>query len=418
MSKFLKYALLITAIVTVFALCASAQVYVIDTMDDVSLWTGNGITQETENYKEGTGAIKSESVELLQMQRKFAEPMDLSAYENNGVVSVWVYINDVDIFAARDNSLEFTSSGTCDQLESAVTLDDYWFENGWNHLYFTMGDFASNDADWSAINYIRAYKFTEGSNYWIWDDIKIGFESDFGIGKVKLTDNATLIESFDDPAAFTVDTAAAIEGTGCATASADSEVMIISRAYDTPIDISRAADNGYVYCWIYVKDAASLRTTDGQLELTSSGGCDVNEMGWVLPSLVEFHDGWNEILLPFPDSTDCDLSAVNFMRLYLFTDNPNTIMIDKLMIGVGEDFGIAPETEPPTEAVTEPATVAPTEGDAETTAAEGDVTEAPADSGSSSSSNNTAIYIIIAIAAVIVIVVIIVIVVNSKKKKK
>ena len=416
MPKYLRLALLVVAVLAVFTIGASAKVFVIDNMDDATLWTSNGtVTQETANIKEGTGAVKDEAAaDLLQIQRKFDTPMDLSAYEDEGVISVWVYVDNIDSFVEKDNQLEFTSSGTCDQQESGITLDTYWFEAaGWNHLLFTMGDFASYDADWSAINFIRAYKFlnTGATNYWIWDDIKIGLESDFGIGKVKVSDTATLIENFDDPAAFTVDAAAAIEGTGAATATGSNPV-VIQRIYETPIDISRIKDNGYVYLWLYVENAADIKTEDGQFELTSSGGPDANEISWVIPTTVELKDGWNELLLgPIDPSTDCDLSAVNFMRLYLFSNADNTIKLDKLMVGVGEDFGIMPETEAPTEA---PATEAP----ATTASAAGDTTAAPADNGAAASDTNYTVFIIIGVAAVIVVVVIIIIVANSKKKKK
>lgn len=415
MSKYFKLALLVVAVFAIFTIGASAKVYVIDNMDDATLWTGAGVTQETSNIKEGTGAVRVDSTTILQMEHKFATPMDLSAYEDDGVISVWVYVDNTDSFAERDNSLEFTSSGTCDQQESAITLGTEWFEAGWNHLLFTMGDFASYDADWSAINYIRAYKFlNDGSaNYWIWDDLKIGLESDFGIGKVKVQDSATLMESFDDPAAFTVDTANAIEGTGCATATGTAPI-IIEHKYDTPIDMSRIKDGGYVYVWIYVENAAELQTADGQLELTSSGSCDVNEMGWVLPSLVTFQDGWNEVLLEIDPASECDFSAVNYIRLYLFSNVENTIKIDDLKFGVGEDFGIEPETVATTVAETEaPATAA------DTTASAADTTAAVTDGTSTSStSSSTAMIVIIIVAVVIVVVVIVIIAANSKKKKK
>ncbi len=415
MSRNLKIVLLLIAMIAVFTVAASAKVFVIDNMDDSSKWTGNGgAVQETENIKEGTGAVRANNSTLLQIQRKFDTPMDLSAYEDNGVISVWVYIDNVDTFETKDNSLEFTSSGTCDVEESCITLDNDLFEQGWNHLLFTMDDFASYDANWSAINFIRAYKFVNGANYWIWDDIKIGLESDFGMGKVKITNKASLVEGFDDPAAFTVDTANAVEGTGCATASAPSDVMTISRKYDKPIDLSRIKDNGYVYVWIYVENAAALRTNDGQLELTSSGKSDVNELGWTLPKEVTFKDGWNEILLKVDPKTECDLSAVNYMRLYMFTDSENTIKIDRLMAGVGEDFGIMPETEPVTEA---PATTeAATNAVDTTTAADG--TTAPAEAnGENPASANYGVYIIIGAAVLVVIIVVVIIVANGNKKK-
>lgn len=417
MSKLIKLSLMVIALFAILAISASAKITVIDNMDDITPWTGNGVVAlETENIKEGTGAIRSDDATLLQIQRNFTEPLDLSAYEDDGVISVWVYVDNIDTFASRDNQFEFTSSGGCDVEESGINIGNEWFEQGWNHLLFTMGDFSSYDADWSRINFIRAYKFVEGNNYWIWDDLKIGLESDFGIGKVKVGQNAKLVESFDDANVWNVDTANAIEGTGCVTATGTAPVTI-ERKYDTPMDLSVLKNDGYVYMWIYVENAGLIQSQDGQFELTSSGQCDVNELSWVLPQTVEFKDGWNEILLQVDPNTDCDLSAVNYMRLYLFNDAENTVKIDKLMVGTGPDFGIKPpETEPPeTEA---PATQAPVTD--EPSDGVPDDTTAPTTDGDTAvaETNNTALIIIIVAAIVIVIVVIIIIVANAKKKKK
>lgn len=413
MTKLIKITLMTLALLAMLSICASAKIIVIDNMDDVSPWTGRGkVTLETENIKEGTGAVKSEDSTLLQIQRNFKEPLDLSEYEDDGVISVWVYIDNIDNFDSRDNQFEFTSSGNCDVEESAINIGNEWFEPGWNHFLFTMADFSSYEADWSRINFIRMYKFMTGPNYWIWDDLKIGHESDFGIGKVKVKKEAQLAESFDDSNAFNVDTQYAIEGTGCATATGTGSI-IIERKYDTPMDLSVLKENGYVYVWIYVENAAALQKSDGQLELTSSGTGDTNELSWALHDNVEFKDGWNELLLQVDPNTDCDLSAVNYLRLYLLSDTENTIKIDRLMVGTGPDFGLKPpETEPP-------ATEAPeTEPPAET--AEGE-TSAPAGEGEAEDaepdSSNTILIIIIA-AVVIVVILVIIIAASSKKREK
>lgn len=413
MSKCFRLLILISALLAVFCIGASAKVVVIDNMDDATPWSGSGkVSLETENIKEGTGAVKCENNTLLQIQRNFTEPLDLSEYEDDGVISVWVYVDNIDTFDTRDNQFEFTSSGNCDVEESSININNEYFEEGWNHFLFTMGDFASYDADWSRINFIRAYKFVTGDNYWIWDDLKIGHETDFGIGKVKVTSGAKLIEGFDDSAKFSVDTANAIEGTGCATATGTAPI-IIEHKYDTPMDLSVLKENGYVYVWIYVENAGALQKGDGQLELTSSGTCDVNELSWVLHNVVEFKDGWNELLLEVDPSTDCDLSAVNYLRLYLFSDTENTIKLDRLMVGTGPDFGLKPPAPPETEA---PATEAPaTEAEAEAPAA--DDTAAPADEGTAAESGSSNAVVIIIIAAVVIVVIVIIIVAVSKKKK-
>jgi len=412
MAKYLKFVLLFALIVTVFTVGASAKLLLIDNMDDKTPWSGVNVVPETENIKEGTGAMRSslaagadgENTYVL-MQRNFKEPLDLSMYEDDGVVSAWVYVDDVDLFK-DPGQWEWTSSGTCDIEESSINLQTFYFETGWNYLMFPIDDFELHDADWTRINFIRIFKFSAGPNYWIVDDIRIGLRSDYGMGKVKLKDTATMFETFDE-GFENIDDFYNIEGTGCATASTEGDLMQISRVYETPIDISRIKDFGFVYVWIYVENGAAI--TDGQLELTSSGKPDVEELSWTFPAAFEFKDGWNELLLEVDPNTECNLAAVNFMRLYLFTSEPNTMKIDKLMVGEGPDFGKMPVTEPPTQAETDP----PANPGENNPTGENNGNETPNDEPS----DNTVLFIIIGVVAAVIIAVVIIIAISSKKKK-
>ncbi|MHB1152149.1 MAG: hypothetical protein ACYCWE_15580 [Eubacteriales bacterium] len=407
MPRYLKF-VIITAIFFIlfsFNVCALT---VIDNMDSATGWMGGKL--ETENIKEGIGAIRIDSPTLLQFNKKFTEPMDLSMYEEDGIVSFWIYFEDVDVFAERDNSLEFTSSGSADVEESGFTLDSFLFENGWNHMLVSLDEFVSYDADWTRINFIRFYKFTEGANTMIVDDIKIGTPADFGVGKVPVKDTATLFESFDSAEGFdsqTVESVRNIEGAGAIATTSDS-LLSISKTYATPVDMSRIVENGYAYIWVYIEDP-SLLTEGGSIEITSGGVYDTEETSWNLDDSFELKAGWNELLLDVSqaDLNECDFSRVNFIRTFMFTSGVNTMMLDKMYMGIGEDFGI--QTEPPE--TDPPATEAPA-----TETAAGDVTE-PADSGTAEN-NNTILYIIIAAAAVAVIIIIIAVVAKSKKKSK
>lgn len=402
----LKFAILTAAIVVFLAFNVSAAITVIDNMDDAAGWTGGKL--ETENIMEGAGAMRVDSSELLQFNKAFSEPMDLSMYEEDGVVSLWVYFEDVELFGDRDNAMEFTSSGTCDVEESGFNLDNWLFENGWNHLLIDMDEFVSYEADWSKINYIRFYKFTEGDNTMIVDDIKIGTAADFGIGKIPVKDSATLFESFDLADGFDpphVEVSANIEGTGAISTTSDS-LLSISKIFAEPVDLSRIIDNVYAYIWIYIEDP-SLLTDGGSVEITSGGIYDTEETSWNLDDSFEFKAGWNELLLDVSqaDLNECDFSRVNYIRVFMYTSSSNTMMLDKMYLGVGEDFGIRtepPETEPPAITETETAVVGDTE--AETA---GEKTQ--------QGDNKLIMYIIIAAVVAAVVIVIITAIVKSKK---
>ena len=71
--------------------------------------------------------------------------------------------------------------------------------------------------------------------------------------------------------------------------------------------------------WVYVTDHATIKS--GNIELTSSGVSDVDEMSWaVLDHLKQ--DGWNEVWLPIstercnPSLGITDLKSVNYLRLF------------------------------------------------------------------------------------------------------
>ncbi len=78
---------------------------------------------------------------------------------------------------------------------------------------------------------------------------------------------------------------------------------------------------------LYTCDKDVLSTGAGQLELSSSGKCDVAELAFPSDSIISQirQDGWNHISLPLawgaPNSTDSsqrfDNTAVNFFRFYL-----------------------------------------------------------------------------------------------------
>ena len=105
------------------------------------------------------------------------------------------------------------------------------------------------------------------------------------------------------------------------------------------VDLSAYRD-GYVYFNVYIEDS-SLLAGNAFFELSSSGTCDVNEISWGLGNSL-FHDGWNEIMLRVSDGSftggETDFTAVNYMRLYIFTNGNNTMRLDNIKIGNSDDY--------------------------------------------------------------------------------
>ena len=90
---------------------------------------------------------------------------------------------------------------------------------------------------------------------------------------------------------------------------------------DTPLDVS-AYTEGYLHMWVYAEDASRLHW--GQIELTSSGTCDHEEIGWLVTTYIK-KDGWNELYLPLATASktggDFDATALNYLRLFIIWDD-------------------------------------------------------------------------------------------------
>ncbi|MBE6661124.1 MAG: hypothetical protein E7605_06945 [Ruminococcaceae bacterium] len=102
----------------------------------------------------------------------------------------------------------------------------------------------------------------------------------------------------------------------------------VHRVWSTPVDAgeaNRLEFDLYVSC----ADAYYTLTGGESLELTSSGVPDQEEIAWNLTSF-EVVDGWNHIVLQLPRDGACDLSRINFMRLYANANNYGEAFVLKL----------------------------------------------------------------------------------------
>ena len=98
------------------------------------------------------------------------------------------------------------------------------------------------------------------------------------------------------------------------------------------IDISEYA-KGYLHFYVYCSDISKLGD-QGQIEITSSGVCDVNEYNWSLAQYVT-KTGWNEIWLDLHTAGTtggaADLSNINYMRIYALNATA-TFYIDNIEV--------------------------------------------------------------------------------------
>ena len=90
-------------------------------------------------------------------------------------------------------------------------------------------------------------------------------------------------------------------------------------------------ETGFLSLWLYVSDDG-LFDGNGQIEITSSGGPDVDEFSWSIASL-DLIMGWNELVLPISSATrlgNPDLDAINYFRIYQPLSGSVTAKIDDI----------------------------------------------------------------------------------------
>ncbi len=124
---------------------------------------------------------------------------------------------------------------------------------------------------------------------------------------------------------------------------------LFTQEFSTPVDVSSCANSGgYLHMWIYVEDVVKFQTaSDCELELTSSGKSDVQEINWSLKRYIT-SSGWTELYLPF-DSAEVTLGnrddtergefesqALNYVRLYISGAEATTYIIDDISVCMGK----------------------------------------------------------------------------------
>jgi|GEM_PF-5970496 hypothetical protein len=86
---------------------------------------------------------------------------------------------------------------------------------------------------------------------------------------------------------------------------------------------------------VFVKGSAKF-VDNGQFELTSSGSCDQQEFHWGSTLGFGIHDGWNYLIYPIAKGQNDNgalYSAINYLRLYQFSDAEFTFNITDIEIG-------------------------------------------------------------------------------------
>jgi hypothetical protein len=126
----------------------------------------------------------------------------------------------------------------------------------------------------------------------------------------------------------TVQGTAALEFTG----STEQEYY---KVFSQPYNAQGTPSETVLQFWYYVEDP-SMFDSANQVEISSSGGSDVNEYSW---SLSNLKSGWNFIQLPVSSASRTgspNLNAINWFRLYRFKNGTTTTRVDAIQL-IGEN---------------------------------------------------------------------------------
>lgn len=104
------------------------------------------------------------------------------------------------------------------------------------------------------------------------------------------------------------------------------------KAFDTEV----TREKGVLQFDFFISDMSVYDTNyAGQIEITSGGNPDVEELHWNFFGDLRLHNGWNRIVLKLSEAEavggEIDLSAITFFRIYhLKSSGPSDVMIDNI----------------------------------------------------------------------------------------
>jgi len=317
--------------------------------------TVEGLIWDDKDFKSGGGSISvtSKPHDSEPGYTQFLTPgeesggirprFDISSIPFEGAhMLLTMYCSDATHFERSANGqIEIGSAGIFDQEEICWTFGEFELRDGWQTLDLSlpegnaMGSIRTSKLDW-----FRLYHLKEQSPTTLkFDEIRFYYK--------------TLVDACDEESTWTstngltLDESDFKEGEACVAGKNKEGIFSIEKKYKKSYYAPARKSDGYLQFWMYVSDPTPFSTGGGQIEITSSGTCDVQELGWSIPTL---NKGWNKIVLKLSDGVarggDIDLKHINFFRVWSKMDGVAqgavTVKIDAIRFF---QEGYAPEDE-------------------------------------------------------------------------
>lgn len=342
---------------------------IFDNADLTDDWGQTGTNSlNTEDKKEGVASVKFTITSGLdlRMQKKLTRPIITQLTKETAQLNFWLWIEDASKLDLRTGQIEITSSGGPDVNEFNWPTASLSLKDGWNEVKLAVSQAsASGDggADLDAINFFRMYfKLTEATTTPFSvaiDDVK------FVVAEVT-TDpvDHLLLDACDDITGWNRGMAAELllntvdkkvgtgslsfifknkpDGTPTSTVEGGSGALEFKKAFVTPSNPEIDFEDGKFTFWLWIADVSEIdwAAKNSQIELSSSGGPDKDEIHWFPSQIENPQNGWNKVELKLSEGEaqggTIDLANINFFRIYLratglvSAENPLTVGIDHL----------------------------------------------------------------------------------------
>lgn len=347
---------------------------------DTVLYPVNSVPQKL-NYdpdyiKEGSGSYLTDAGSRKNGEEIFcfavgkdSKIADISRYMQDGYLHFWLYIDGDYHFT--NGQMELSSSGMQDKAE--IHWDPVQFselKQGWNEIVLPLAQASKNsEFDPSKLNFMRLYIFTDDKQYgkYYIDDIyfyrtKSAGNEETSMRKLVI-DNCDQVGNVGISVKMTYDPAFVKEGTGSYLSEGskrkNGNELFLLRNTSGGWNISEYMKDGYLHLWVYFTDAEVFKAVE--LEVTSSGNCDKQEMNWQISHFRNLKQGWNEIILPLAEASniasDFNPEKANFIRMFTITQDgtwgdyyiDDVYFFRYVSTGAGDEEESAPPTVTPTE---------------------------------------------------------------------
>ncbi|MCQ2448576.1 MAG: sialate O-acetylesterase [Clostridia bacterium] len=279
-------------------------------IDNVTV-SPNGLTAGAVQVYVGFGALR---------KLTYSVSADLSAYNVIEFDMMSIKVGDStyaywdDIVAAYGDNIRFEVAGAAGTATYALEKWDVTpLGNGWYHVAVPLNQKTGGTLD---LAHFQSFSISTNINSALVQSVPNGnFRFDNVIARYD--------ESADGPSEEEPDEEGVWKINDTYSATNNGSFQFVAKNFEYNLSKYQKSDL-YLTMRVYVKNTDGTNNVlnfsgDGQLELTSSGQSDVQELNWSVPKLG-LKSGWNELRLCLANGNnakqDFDLSKINYLRFY------------------------------------------------------------------------------------------------------